>query len=61
MQQDVIRAQLEVSMLMDRIAEEEQKKETQAALINSLVGRNPLLPLGRPAELPRRRPEQKPG
>jgi outer membrane protein TolC len=50
MQQDVIRAQLEVSMLLDRIAEEDRKKETQAALISSLVGRNPMLSLGRPAE-----------
>jgi len=54
MQQDVLRAQLEVSMLLDRIAEEDRKKETQAALINSLVGRNPLMPLGKPAEPPRR-------
>jgi outer membrane protein, heavy metal efflux system len=54
MQQDVIRAQLEVSMLLDKIAEEERKKETQAAVLGSLVGRNPLLPLGKPAEPPRR-------
>jgi outer membrane protein TolC len=54
MQQDVIRAQLEVSMLLDRIAEEDRKKETQAALISSLVGRNPLMPMGKPAEPPRR-------
>jgi outer membrane protein, heavy metal efflux system len=53
MQQDVLRAQLEVMMLLDRLAEEERKKETQAAMINSLVGRNPLANLGRPAELPR--------
>jgi cobalt-zinc-cadmium efflux system outer membrane protein len=51
MQQDVLRAQLEVSMILDRLAEEERKKETLAAMINSLVGRNPLAPLGRPAEL----------
>ncbi len=31
MQQDVLRAQLEVSMLLDKIAEEDRKKETQAA------------------------------
>ncbi len=54
MQQDVIRAQLEVSMLLDKVAEEDRKKETQAALISSLVGRNPLMPLGKPAEPPRR-------
>jgi outer membrane protein TolC len=51
-QQDVLRAQLEVMMLLDRLAEEERKQETQAAMINSLVGRNPLANLGRPAELP---------
>jgi outer membrane protein TolC len=51
-QQDVLRAQLEVLMLLDKLAEEERKKETQAAMINSLVGRNPLETLGRPAELP---------
>ncbi len=51
MQQDVLRAQLEVTMLLDRIAEQEQKKEAQAAVINKLVGRDPLAPLGRPAEL----------
>jgi cobalt-zinc-cadmium efflux system outer membrane protein len=53
MQQDVLRAQLEVSMLLDKIAEEERKKETQASVINSLVGRNPLASLGNPVELPR--------
>ncbi|MGC1454267.1 MAG: TolC family protein, partial [Nitrospirota bacterium] len=52
-QQDVLRAQLEVLMLLDKLAEEERKREAQAALINSLVGRNPLANLGRPAELPR--------
>jgi outer membrane protein TolC len=53
MQQDVLRAQLEVLMLMDKLAEEERKKETQAAMINSLLGREPMAPLGSPAELPR--------
>jgi outer membrane protein, heavy metal efflux system len=53
MQQDVLRAQLEVMMLLDKLAEEERKKETQAAMINGLIGRNPLASLGRPAELPR--------
>ena len=53
MQQDVFRAQLEVLMLLDKIAEEERATETQAAKINQLVGRDPLAPLGRPAELPR--------
>jgi outer membrane protein TolC len=51
MQQDVLRAQVEVSMILDKIAEQEQKKEAQAATINKLAGRDPLAPLGRPAEL----------
>jgi len=50
-QQDVIRAQLEVSMLLDRIAEQEQKKETTASQINSLLGRDPMAALVRPADL----------
>ena len=53
MQQDVLRAQLEVSMLLDKIAEEERKKETQTSTINSIIGRDPLAPLGRPEELPK--------
>jgi len=51
MQQDLLRAQLEVSMLLDKIAEQEQKKDAQAAQINKLTGRDPLEFLGRPAEL----------
>ena len=53
MQQDVLRSQLEVSMILDKLAELEQKKEAQAGLINSLVGRSPLASLGRPADLAR--------
>ncbi len=53
MQQDILRAQLEISLLLDRLAEEDRKKETQSAMINKLVGRDPLAPLGRPADLPR--------
>ncbi len=52
-QQDVLRAQLEVTMLLDKLAEEERKMEAQAAMINRLAGRNPLANLGRPVELPR--------
>ncbi len=51
MQQDVLRAQLEVSMLLDKIAEQEQKKDAQAAVISKLAGRDPMAPLGRPADL----------
>ena len=50
-QQDVLRAQLEVSMLLDRIAEQDQKKESRAAVINALVGRDPLAPLGMPVDV----------
>jgi len=49
-QQDVLRAQLEVSMLLEQLAVQEQKKEAQRALINSLLGRDPFSPLGRPAD-----------
>jgi cobalt-zinc-cadmium efflux system outer membrane protein len=52
-QQDVIRAQLEVSMLLDKLSEQEQRKETFSSIINSLVGRDPFAPLGRPDELPK--------
>ena len=55
-QQDVVRAQLEVSMLLDRIAEAELNKEKQASVINALAGRDPLAPLGRPDNLPRQTP-----
>ncbi len=51
MQQDILRAQVEVSMLLDRIAEQEQKKDASAAVINKLTGRDPLAPLGRPVDL----------
>lgn len=47
-QQDVLRAQLEVSMLIEKLTMQEQKKEAQRALINALVGRDPRSPLGRP-------------
>ena len=49
-QQDVLRAQLEVSMLIEQLAVQEQKKEVQRAVINSLLGRDPFAPLGRPAD-----------
>ena len=47
-QQDVLRAQLEVSMLIEKLTIQEQKKETQRASINALLGRDPRGPLGRP-------------
>jgi cobalt-zinc-cadmium efflux system outer membrane protein len=50
LQQDVLRAQIEVSMLIERIAMEEQKLETTRAAVNGLVGRDPRSTLGRPAD-----------
>ncbi len=49
-QQDVLRAQLEVSMLLEKLAMQEQKKETQRAMIDTLLGRDPRAPLGRPGD-----------
>jgi outer membrane protein, heavy metal efflux system len=51
LQQDVLRAQIEVSMLIERIAMEEQKLETTRATVNGLVGRDPRSALGRPADV----------
>ncbi len=50
LQQDVLRAQLEVSMLIERISMEEQKLDTERARVNSLVGRDPRSSLGRPGD-----------
>lgn len=47
-QQDVLRAQLEVSMLLEKLTMQEQKKEAQRSMINGLLGRDPRAPLGRP-------------
>ncbi len=47
-QQDVLRAQLEVSMLLEKLTMQEQKKESQRSVINGLLGRDPRAPLGRP-------------
>lgn len=49
-QQDVLRAQLEVSMLLEKLAMQEQKKEAQRAMIDTLLGRDPRAPLGRPGD-----------
>ncbi len=50
LQQDVLRAQLEVSMLIERISMEEQNLETTRARVNSLVGRDPRAALGKPGD-----------
>ena len=50
-QQDVLRAQTEVSRVLTRIAIFEQQKESLHAEINRLVNRPPANPLGRPGPI----------
>lgn len=50
-QQDVFRAQTEVSRVLARLATLEQRKESLRADINRLLNRSPLNPLGAPPEI----------
>lgn len=50
-QQDVFRAQLEISRVLDRLAVLDQQKESLHAAINRLVNRPPAGPLGTPEEV----------
>lgn len=50
-QQDVFRAQLEISRVLDRLAVLDQQKESLHAAINRLVNRPPAGPLGTPEEI----------
>ncbi|MBS0159906.1 MAG: TolC family protein [Nitrospira sp.] len=50
-QQDVFRAQLEISRVLDRLAVLDQQKESLHAAINRLVNRPPSGPLGTPEEI----------
>lgn len=50
-QQDVLKAQTEISILLERLAVLEQKRASTVAQINSLLFRPPDTPLGRPAEV----------
>lgn len=50
MQQDVLRARLEVSMLLQRTAALQQHQLTSAARLNTLMGRAASAPLAAPAE-----------
>lgn len=54
-QQDVLRAQTEITILLQRLAQLEREKGSLKALINSLLNRPREAPLGRPVEPPRRR------
>jgi outer membrane protein, heavy metal efflux system len=50
-QQDVFRAQVEISRVLDRLAVLDQQKESLHAAINRLVNRPPSGPLGTPDEI----------
>ena len=50
-QQDVFRAQVEISRVLDRLAVLDQQKESLHAAINRLVNRPPSGPLGTPEEI----------
>jgi len=50
-QQDVFRAQVELSRVLDRLAVLEQQKESFHAAINRILNRPPIGPLGTPEEI----------
>ncbi len=51
LQQDIARAEVELSVLLGRVAEFEQQKASAAAMLNALLNRSPSAPLGSPAPL----------
>jgi cobalt-zinc-cadmium efflux system outer membrane protein len=50
-QQDVLKSQTELSLLLQRLTVLEQERATAEALMNALLSRSPETPLGPPAEL----------
>jgi outer membrane protein TolC len=50
-QQDVLKAQVEISKLIDQVAVLEQRKQTAEARLNSLLYREPDSPVGKPEEI----------
>ncbi|MFN0087153.1 MAG: TolC family protein [Blastocatellia bacterium] len=50
-QQDVLKAQVEVSKLIDQLIVLEQRQQTTEARLNSLLFREPETPIGRPEEI----------
>ncbi len=50
-QQDVLKAQVEISKLIEQSTMLEQRRDTAAARLNSLLYRNPEFPLGKPEEV----------
>jgi cobalt-zinc-cadmium efflux system outer membrane protein len=51
LQQDVLKAQVEISVLMQRLEVLEQQKGSLEAFLNSLLNRSATVPLGRPVDL----------
>lgn len=49
-QQDVLKAQVEISMLIDRLTMLEQKRASSEAKLNRLLNRPPYNPIGKPSE-----------
>lgn len=54
-QQDVVKAHLEVSKMVDELLMQEQKRRALAAKLNALLNRPPETSIGRPAEVVSRR------
>ncbi len=50
-QQDVLKAQVEISKLIDQLTVLEQRRQTAEARINSLLFREPETPVGKPEEI----------
>jgi len=50
-QQDVLKAQVEVSKLIDQLTVLEQRQQTAEARLNSLIFRDPETPVGKPEEI----------
>jgi len=54
LQQDVARAQVELSILIGRLTSLEQMRQSAAAMVNAILNRPPAAPLGVPAALEKR-------
>ena len=50
-QQDVLKAQVEISKLIDQLTVLDQRKQTAEARLNTLIYRDPEFPLGKPEEI----------
>jgi len=53
LQQDVVRAQVELSILLGRLTSLEQARQSAAAMLNAVLNRPPAAPLGSPAPVER--------